>query len=357
MDIMRRIVILAGKLHAVGGVETHLFHFCRLLAEKGAEVSLIITSRAFGEVSKQRLRNAGVKLWEHDCGISAMGAVGYGQILLRLAKVGTSNTVFYSNGTSGFAQLARRIMRSRLWIHHHHTDVTDMLIRKFPRGYKKVLGRCDQLIACTAEHAQHLDTHFQRKGKTVFLPYCKDEPIGQMLFAPRPVGRPIVIGFFGRLRASKGIPVLLELAPWFHSNGFECRLHGDDCEHLLPAILPKGVSWVGPYAAGDSMDRLMADVDMLVLPTTFPEGLPLVITEAISRGIPVVSYDGGGVRNLASFHPGLMVIPPEREKLMEAILTMREKLKDSSLRQGLVEAYQKTLSNRVTLDWWMSSIG
>src|ERR1035437_10107382 len=235
---MRRIIILAGKLHAIGGIETHLFHLCCLLAGKGVDVSLVITSRAFGEAPQRRLRSAGIQLWEYDCEVSAKGAVGYGQVLLRLAKLGTSSTVFYSNGTSGFVQLASRIVRSRLWVHHHHTDVTDALIRSIPAQYRQVLGRCDQLIACTPEHAQILDSFFCRRGETVFLPYCKDEPTGPRPLAFRAVRRPVVVGFFGRLRASKGVPVLLELSSWFHSNGLECRLHGDDCEHLLPSMLP-----------------------------------------------------------------------------------------------------------------------
>jgi glycosyltransferase involved in cell wall biosynthesis len=261
------------------------------------------------------------------------------------------NMVLYSHGTSGFAYLANKMLRPSLWIHHHHSDIQPDT--RFSKLYGTVLESADWLIACTPEQAKVLDAKYGRRGRSVFLPICKAEPA----MATVPIRHPqrlekVIVGFFGRLRESKGVRVLMELAPWFRDHGMECRLHGDDCEGWMLKGLPSGVSWSGAYDSAKDIDRLLSTVDVVALPTTFPEGLPIVMCEAISRGVPIVAYPGGGLREMASFHPGVIIVPPDLESLKAGLLEMKDRLREPGLGNSLAKKYQQELGNQKTLDWW-----
>jgi glycosyltransferase involved in cell wall biosynthesis len=96
----------------------------------------------------------------------------------------------------------------------------------------------------------------------------------------------------------------------------------------------------------------MAEVDLVAMPTTFYEGLPIVMCEAISQGVPVVAYDGGGLREMKDLHPGLVVISANVERLKEQILRLTELAKEPGFKQGLRMFYFRTFANARTLDWW-----
>jgi glycosyltransferase involved in cell wall biosynthesis len=135
-------------------------------------------------------------------------------------------------------------------------------------------------------------------------------------------------------------------------NGIECRLHGDNCENLVSLPLPAPISWKGPYNSSEDLDELFSSIEVMVLPTVFGEGLPIVVSEAISRGVPVVAYPGGGLREMAGFHAGVMIIEPNVAAFKKALLEMRERLKSRELNESLAKKYQTELSNGKTVGWW-----
>lgn len=347
---MKQLIILGGKLHPYGGIETHIFHFCQSMAEKLPGLPLYLTSTNYAQESKEALRQKTIKLHEFDCSNGIKGKLEYVRCLHRIRSERGENKILYSHGISGFAYLASRALRPSLWIHHHHSDVQPDT--KFSKLYSKVLESADLLIACTHEHTRLLDKNYNRGNRTIFLPYCKLEPknVGIQIRSSR-LGK-IIIGFFGRLRESKGIRVLIELAPWFLAHGMECRLHGDDCEGWMLKGLPPGISWNGAYDSAKDIDRLLSAVDVVVLPTSFPEGLPIVMCEAISRGVPFVAYPGGGLREMASFHRGVIIVPPDVENLKAGLLQMKDRLGEPGLGNSLAKKYQQELGNQKTLDWW-----
>jgi glycosyltransferase involved in cell wall biosynthesis len=116
--------------------------------------------------------------------------------------------------------------------------------------------------------------------------------------------------------------------------------------------LPPGISWDGAYDSAKDIDRLMCAVDIVVLPTSFPEGLPIVMCEAISRGVPFVAYPGGGLREMSSFHRGIIIVPSDVESLKAGLLQMKGRLGEPDLGNGLAKKYRQELGNQKTLDWW-----
>jgi glycosyltransferase involved in cell wall biosynthesis len=57
------------------------------------------------------------------------------------------------------------------------------------------------------------------------------------------------------------------------------------------------ISFAGPYAAGD-LSRVLADTDLLIVPSTWYENTPFVILEAFAAGVPVAASDLGGMSEL-----------------------------------------------------------
>jgi len=58
------------------------------------------------------------------------------------------------------------------------------------------------------------------------------------------------------------------------------------------------IRWLGPIPA-ENMPQLMADHDVLVLPSIWPENSPLVVREATAEGLQVVASAIGGSHELA----------------------------------------------------------
>lgn len=119
-----------------------------------------------------------------------------------------------------------------------------------------------------------------------------DPPVDRPPSAPGPVLR---LGFLGRILDIKGIETLLDAAG---------RL-GPDLVHVLvggtgePDYLAKvraryegpGVTFLGQVVAA----RLLADIDMLVVPSIVEEAMGRVVHEAIGAGVPVIGSAIGGI--------------------------------------------------------------
>jgi glycosyltransferase involved in cell wall biosynthesis len=87
---------------------------------------------------------------------------------------------------------------------------------------------------------------------------------------------------------------------------------------------------------GDDLDRAYAAADLLVLPSR-AETYGLVVTEALSRGLPVIATEVGGVSGALGHgedgtRPGLLVPPGDPAALGAAL---RAWLEDGELRDRL----------------------
>ena len=66
------------------------------------------------------------------------------------------------------------------------------------------------------------------------------------------------------------------------------------------------------------LDRLYAAASLFVLPSYF-EGYGMVLTEALARGLPIVSTTGGAIPDVVPTDVGLLVPPGDDEALSESI--------------------------------------
>jgi glycosyltransferase involved in cell wall biosynthesis len=114
------------------------------------------------------------------------------------------------------------------------------------------------------------------------------------------------LGFFGQFTQYKGAHVLLEAMKLLAAEevDVQLRLHGSNLELQPPAYrelfeellaeTAPSVTMMGRYST-EQLAGLMANVDWVVVPSTWWENSPLVIQEAFLHGRPVICSDIGGM--------------------------------------------------------------
>jgi len=111
------------------------------------------------------------------------------------------------------------------------------------------------------------------------------------------------LGFLGSLMVSKAPHVLLEAVSRLPQGtvsvdlyGAYLAYHGDDSyrDRLEPLLNREGVRAHGRIAH-ESVAQALSSIDVLVVPSIWPENSPLVIQEAFLAGVPVVASRIGGI--------------------------------------------------------------
>jgi hypothetical protein len=125
---------------------------------------------------------------------------------------------------------------------------------------------------------------------------------------PIPVQRPrspLRLAFCGVLSPWKAPHLAIE-ALRHVTTPVELRIHGRLEEPMFAEYIASlrtaaagdaRVHFMGPYAAPDAA-RVFADMDALIVPSTWYENTPFVVLEAFAAGVPVIASDLGGLREI-----------------------------------------------------------
>lgn len=129
---------------------------------------------------------------------------------------------------------------------------------------------------------------------------------GADTLAPPPTENGLMFGFFGQISVLKGINVLFEAASLLHdmqAAGVRIEVYGDpssqpeamqaDFVKRLRKV-PLNLQFRGPYENAQ-VNRLMAGVHAVIVPSIWWENSPLVIQEALRSRRPVICSDIGGM--------------------------------------------------------------
>lgn len=127
--------------------------------------------------------------------------------------------------------------------------------------------------------------------------------------------------FVGRLTPEKGISTLLEA--WRHiGNGLPLQIAGDG--PLAPDVEKAGremesVTWLKWLPRAEILQR-MKDASVLILPSTWYEGFPMIIAEAFAVGLPVIASNLGSMSTIVDHQrTGLHFEPGHAAALVEAV--------------------------------------
>lgn len=168
------------------------------------------------------------------------------------------------------------------------------------------------------------------------VPVAAEAPVGQ--------GEPLRLAFIGGLSKHKGVDVLLEgFGHLMRARPGEATLDvwGYSSDSAYVARLARragevGARWRGAYERPD-LPALLADVDVVVVPSTWYENAPIAIREALAAGRPVVASRLGALgESVRDGVDGLLFEPGDPEALAEVL----ERLLDPEVVRTLAEGIE-----------------
>jgi glycosyltransferase involved in cell wall biosynthesis len=146
-------------------------------------------------------------------------------------------------------------------------------------------------------------------GKKI-LPAVRDETKIRTVFNPAPISashplkrfsRESDVLFVGRLVREKGIFTLIKIAREMPDRVFQIIGSGEDAETARDQAQKAGLTnirWKGPIY-GSELDHYFERCGALVLPSEWYDNMPLVLTQALLSGIPIVASRINGIPEFA----------------------------------------------------------
>lgn len=261
--------------------------------------------------------------------------------------------------------LAARLTGRPALFHLHQTlqRPTDLWVAaQASRGVSRI-------VACSQASAQALTRSrpdLASKVQVLYNPVLKARPAvaGDPPALSQP--KPFAVGIVGRVTPPKGFHILLEAAGKLHQNmrrelrilviGAPAPGSAEDASYdrqlksLASTLgLEQETLW-----AGYQSDPAYASMDVLVVPSISPEGLPLAALEAMQRGVPVIASAAGGLVEVVQDEQNGILVPPGDVPALTAAL---ERLWASpSLRARMAEGARATIDARFAPETFKKAI-
>ena len=163
-------------------------------------------------------------------------------------------------------------------------------------------------------------------------------------------GRASRLLFVGRLATAKGLPILLEAIA--KVAGVTLVIAGDGGERnalegqVRALNILDRVKFLG-YQSQEQVRNLLKQSDIFVM-SSFAEGLPVVLMEAMAAGVPVIATGIAGIPELVRDGcNGLLVAPGDVEGTANAI---RRLLRDPDLRNAFALAGRRTIEQEFNIE-------
>jgi len=214
------------------------------------------------------------------------------------------------------------------FVHHVHSPTTSDTTHPIRNRInclveRIVLRRADALIAVS----EAVGNYVRQQGLGVFV-VANGVPARHSVSARNPAKTDWTLGMIALFRPRKGLEALLEALALLRSRGLPVRLRAvgnfetpqyeSQVRFLAGRLnLEPAIDWAG-FAR--DVDNELYRMDLFVLPSLFGEGLPMVLLEAMSAGLPVVASAVSGVPEaIRDGVEGLLVEPGNPAALAAAI--------------------------------------
>ncbi|MFO1127909.1 MAG: glycosyltransferase family 4 protein [Rhodospirillales bacterium] len=123
-----------------------------------------------------------------------------------------------------------------------------------------------------------------------------------------PPGRPIAIGFLGRISPLKGLRMLVEWIAQCRTAGLDIRLivrggvqpnNADYFREVQNTVASHHLESICRFDdERHGLEAIYENVDVIAVPSNIPDPLPRVVMEGMSLGLPVIGYPAGGIPDM-----------------------------------------------------------
>lgn len=207
------------------------------------------------------------------------------------------------------------------------SELSPQVLAEWDRHMAYVMNLCDLLVTPSAFHRERMLEVPIAPERVISLPHGMDH--APFASQPREVGPVKRIGFIGSVIPVKGVHVLIEAfrtlgRPDIHLDihGEIQRFHEDEGYEARLRDQARGASNIHFHGGYDAEDvpRLLAGIDILVVPSLWWETFCLTIREGLLAGIPVVASDLGAMREaLDGEQDGVFFRPGDAGDLAEKL--------------------------------------
>jgi glycosyltransferase involved in cell wall biosynthesis len=330
-------IAVAGPAGGYGGLEVHTDELAHFLTAKG---HALLRLQVFPQRVGVRGKAEKLAFWAAACArIRAfqpdlLVAIGFGEGYSLLAKLSGGNCF-------RIQQIVTDDFRSR------------------PDSLQPILASFDAIGAQTPTLKQAVAAAFESSPPVAVLP-CFHQILANPSApcSPPPVEEGIRLAYFGRLAGNKGLLLLLRAVAELASPAL-ARLDiwgtgpvREELDSLIRAHPEIGarVSLKGRYPAGQDYIELLGSYHGLVLPSQACEGLPLVLLEAASVGLPILTTRIGGIVDFAGDNPDVVTMEVGLPALRQGLEEFVEQLQSDSFQRARQQAYFATHYSRTAIE-------
>ncbi|MFN8481523.1 MAG: glycosyltransferase [Anaerolineae bacterium] len=341
---MRIVHVYKDYYPVLGGIENHVRSLAEGQAERGHDVTVIVTSLT-GHTETETMN--GVRV------VKAARLATVASTPLSLALPfhlrGIAADIAHLHFPYPVGEVSQWLVgRARRTVITYHSDVVRQagILRLYKPLMRAVLRRADRIIATSPNYAATSPLLQENRDRVTIVPLGVDlarflqpypDPVAALR---REYGTPMLL-CMGRLRYYKGLHVLIEALPGL-----------PDVTLVVAGSGPMGTEWqalaqrlgVGErvHFIGDVSDAdqpaLYQAADLYVLPATHrSEAFGIALVEALACGVPAVTTElGSGTSYVNQDGVTGVVVPPNASSALGAAL--RGLLADDALRRRMGEA-------------------
>jgi glycosyltransferase involved in cell wall biosynthesis len=333
-------VLMCGGFLGGGGVQTHLTLLCQLLRRHRATVVLLATGRNWSIETIEEVRSWGVEMRLPPAVLAKSRRLCalYSNALLPIGARGKFTSI-YSVGEGRSQLRVRRFIRgSPISVYHEIVDSPS------PDNLR---GRCAvaaHAVAANSKVVAGQFLHHWPKMNVRVIPFLTAAAPMAPPAARPPVGnRTLRLAYLGRIIGHKRPDELVKqwkrLVAGPPLNPARLDIYGYGNQELSAQMqsiinqekLGDQIVLRGSYQTSE-LDSIIGNADVVVLPSIF-EGLPLVLVEAMQRGVPVVACASGGSAEFGDDNPDVRITSTEWDDFVRGLFEMA-----AMLRLGKVDA-------------------
>jgi len=236
------------------------------------------------------------------------------------------NAIIYSQGLSvwyGIKNFSDRLIVNPHGLEPYQaTGFKNKLISIiFRKIFNYIFKNSDSVISLGGRLTEILEKNVPAKVKIFEIPNAVNIPD----FLPKPKYKTNVVNafFLSRFAHNKGIDILFEAIEKLNSEGLADKFHfrlggkGPLYDFYLKKNKCKNIELLG-FVKDEDVNSLFEASDLFVFPTLY-EGMPTVVLEAMSYGLPIIVSDVGATKVIVNHKNGKIIEAGSVESLVAAL--------------------------------------